>query len=798
MLLFGSGSSIPSGAPSVPALQHHFESVFHVSAETYNLAEQSGIIEQRTKDRRSLIESLQKQFHKLRPTGALLNLPLYNWKSIYTTNYDELIESAYRRRERPLRVYSTNFDFSKPDDQADATELMKLHGTISKDVSLGDRSRIILTDSDYDLAEEFREQLFDRLKTDIGNSHLVIIGHSLSDPDIRNTVQRALNLKSKSGFPVKISLFLYTRDDGRAELFEARGIEVVFGGLDDFFAGLVGRIEPSREKITSPDPLDHVTALRPSTQDVGHALESQPPNVAAMYNGRPATYGDIKHALTFRRVAADRIVTQFRTTEKFVSVILGPSGVGKTTAARQTIKTLVDNGLIAWEHLPDQPFLPRRWNEVADFLAKNSQTGVLFVDDAHEELTGINTLLELLNSSENTSLKIVLASTNHNWGPRIKTPVLFKSSEIYLLNRISGTEVDKLLNLVDMVPELKRLVEKNFLGYTRHEKRVRLIQRCEADMFVCLKNIFSSEKFDDIILREFADLDPTLQGIYRVVAAMESAGVHVHRQLVIRLLGLSAGHIGSILSGLEDIIYEETVDENRGIYAWRGRHKVIMDIIAEHKYYDTEKRYDLLSLIVSSIQPSYKIEIRTIRSLCNVGAGIALIPDKEQQNVLLRKMISAAPGERVPRHRLIRNLIDLGHFDAADTEIKVFGSEFSLDAPTARYRISLAIARAVRSKRLMPEDRIALIGKAEEIAADAVARYRDVKGIIVAYCEVGIETAKLTGSRVVFDRAINLLRTAEERIGDPDIGRAIARLERRISTIALEDTEFEFEDLIDE
>ena len=41
--------------------------------------------------------------------------------------------------------------------------------------------------------------------------------------------------------------------------------------------------------------------------------------------------------------------------------------------------------------------------------------------------------------------------------------------------------------------------------------------------FVCLKNIFASEKFDDIVLREFAELDEQHREVYRLVSAMEDA-----------------------------------------------------------------------------------------------------------------------------------------------------------------------------------------------------------------------------------------------------------------------------------
>ena len=181
MLLFGAGSSLPSNAPSVQDLQSYFERVFSVPVNGYTLAEQTAIIEHQTRDRPRLIGELRSRFRGVRPTGAILNLPLYNWKSIFTTNYDRLIENCYERRGRPHYSYSSNFDFGIKSDP-DAVQIFKLHGSIDQDVVDGHRSRIVLTLNDYDLVSEFREQLFDRLKADIAGSHLIIIGHSRPIP----------------------------------------------------------------------------------------------------------------------------------------------------------------------------------------------------------------------------------------------------------------------------------------------------------------------------------------------------------------------------------------------------------------------------------------------------------------------------------------------------------------------------------------------------------------------------------------------------------------------------------------
>src|SRR6202021_287559 len=99
-----------------------------------------------------------------------------------------------------------------------------------------------------------------------------------------------------------------------------------------------------------------------------------------------------------------------------------------------------------------------------------------------------------------------------------------------------------------------------------------------------------------------------------------------------------------------------------------------------------------------------------------VDTGIPSTPSKETQNRLLRMMISAAPGERVPRHRLIRNLIASGDYDKAETEIRVFETDFSLDGPVYRYKVDLLVARASKSPGLMREDRVTILEDARDLA----------------------------------------------------------------------------------
>lgn len=270
---------------------------------------------------------------------------------------------------------------------------------------------------------------------------------------------------------------------------------------------------------------------------------------------------------------------------------------------------------------------------------------------------------------------IILASSRNHWQPRIKSPNIYKRGKLYILSKVDGAEVERLLSLVESNADLAKIVETSFTGFSRTEKRRRLTDLCESDMFVCMRNIFASESFDNIILREFAELQEQFQDVYRLVAALENAGVKVHRQLIIRLLGIPMASTMALLENMTDIVNEYTISDKRHIYGWRGRHPVISAIVAKYKFGEIEKIVALYDQVIDTAMPSYEIEVRSLIELCNVHTGIPRLPDKSVQNRLLRKIVSLLPGQRVPRHRLIRNLTDMGHYDQAQTEIRIFEND---------------------------------------------------------------------------------------------------------------------------
>jgi hypothetical protein len=692
-----------------------------------------------------------------------------------------------------LDVYSSNFDFTIHDNPT-AAKLFKLHGTIEKDVVDGGNSRIIISESDYDQTSEYREQLYDRLGGDLAGGQLIIIGHSLADPDIREIVNRAAAINVKASEGGQIVLFLFSKDEDRASLYEKRGLTVCFGGIDEFFAEMTHRQFGPTTAKPAGDLLDYRPALRPFTLDVEHESNALRADVSSMFNGWPATHADILAGLTFDRSVALSIFEHFKKDEVLFATLLGASGVGKTTAARQAVQHLRQANVICWEHKSDLPLSVEDWFHLAEHCRAEDKKAVLVVDDAHSHLYELNELADSLAASKNFHMKLLLVATRHQWNPRVKTPTLYRYGGEFKLVQLSQEEIERLLVLLDVNASIRSLVEPMFSGFSRQERKRRLVERCEKDMFVCLKSIFASESFDDIILREYAGLEPHLQDIYRYVAAMENAGVRVHRQLLVRLLRIPATTIAASLEGLTDIVAEYTIDKKQGIYGWQTRHAVIADIIARFKFSDISKVIELLELVIDNLRPTYDIEVRTIRELCNYETGIPRIPDKETQNRLLRRMMSVAPGERVPRHRLIRNLIDSGAYEKAETEIRIFEKDFGIDGPVYRYKVNLLVSRAVHAPGILIEDRIQILEQGRELALVGIRRFQYNKALLAAYAELGLEYFKLAKTHAIFDEAIELLKKAEQHLADPDVSRTISRLMRRVQGHAMQiidDTDLE-------
>src|SRR5207248_1272532 len=137
----------------------------------------------------------------------------------------------------------------------------------------------------------------------------------------------------------------------------------------------------------------------------------------------------------FERNVAEEIDYELRSTDTLCAILLGASGVGKTTAARQAIQRMQQHSFLCWEHQGEYSLNARGWADIARVLAAKGRRGTLIIDEAHVHLQQINDLIDVLAFDNLSSLKLLCVSTRNHWNPRIKTPNLFKRGKEFKMGQ---------------------------------------------------------------------------------------------------------------------------------------------------------------------------------------------------------------------------------------------------------------------------------------------------------------------------------------------------------------------------
>lgn len=183
-------------------------------------------------------------------SAAHMLIPELQSQTLYTTNWDNLIERSFQYKKKEINKIVTVDDLRKANP--DLPSIVKLHGDFS-----GDDDSIVFTESSYFERLNFESPLDIRLRSDMLGNVLLFVGYSMSDVNIRYMWFKLQKLLATQQSTMRRKHFAYIIATKRNPVFEAicehsRDIGVLFldplepqGSLISLLEDLATQANPS-------------------------------------------------------------------------------------------------------------------------------------------------------------------------------------------------------------------------------------------------------------------------------------------------------------------------------------------------------------------------------------------------------------------------------------------------------------------------------------------------------------------------------------------------------------------------
>ena len=647
VLFLGAGASAAAGAPQQSQLVEDIKEKFpRLDPQLTRLVDVcEDFIETRGYDIKDLEEFITEKLRVLKPSVAHFSLTKYNWPAIFTTNFDDLIETAYRTGEAPAKnCFVVSYPSQSPMTDPSKVFFFKLMGTI---VTRSD-NKMVLSRSDFSKMVSKRAEYLSNLEDYVKDGTIVFIGYSTSDRLITDLIDE---VKDKIGFQrlpwsyvLLKELDLSEKDKYRFETHKMIPIKCTF---EELFEKL--------DKIKRPEPLSLETKpegerIRVEGKDIflsqrelemyhdyfevlyDALIPAEAKNKEDFFKGMINDYGCYVRDFDFKREVylkpeqignkptkpniKDRVFAELQkrdTEDNRVILITGPPGVGKSvllhrlaydvftsgqapviffdrTRAFFDLK-LLSNILVAFD---------RKFDEASEEHETHRLKSLIIIDDPSVDPIQVK---DYLSSRRRLALIVTACRENEMGDKQITIP----PEDTYRVDE--SLSPDEKTQIVNHLFNLKILSSPD-------ENWDLLIDKEFANSFFATMYTLvqpSRKPLNEVIYDQYTKLDGKCKQAFSYICAFHQFDLPINLELLVRALDCSYEEFyNEMLPKTRGLIFEEST---QGYLLYTTHHRIIAKKTIEFFFAFGKNLKDLFLNVFSRVNLKNSKEYELIQKL---------------------------------------------------------------------------------------------------------------------------------------------------------------------------------------